>query len=80
MLASDIPGAREVLIDGETGLLFRAGDIDDLVSKTLLAAGDPKFRADIGSKAREQVQDHALDTAVSTYAATLEDVVRRHHM
>jgi glycosyltransferase involved in cell wall biosynthesis len=23
LLASDIPGAREVIVDGETGLLFR---------------------------------------------------------
>src|SRR4029434_2172973 len=30
LLASDIPGAREAVTHGETGLLFRRGDIDDL--------------------------------------------------
>jgi glycosyltransferase involved in cell wall biosynthesis len=77
LLASDIPGAREVIVDGETGLLFRTGDISDLTAKTLLAASDPRRRADIGRKARAQVQTHALSTAVATYAATLEEVVRQ---
>jgi len=79
ILASDLPGAREVIVDGETGLLFRAGDLDDLTAKTLLAAGDPKYRADIGRKARERMQSHSLSAAVVTHAATLEDVVRQHH-
>jgi hypothetical protein len=58
--------------------LFRTGDSDDLTTKILLAAGDPERRADIGRKAREQVQVHSLSNAVATYAATLEDVVRGH--
>jgi glycosyltransferase involved in cell wall biosynthesis len=78
LLASDIPGAREVIIDGETGLLFRTGDVDDLTAKTLFAAHDPKRRTDIGRKARESVQTHSLSEAVITYAATLEDVVRQY--
>jgi glycosyltransferase involved in cell wall biosynthesis len=78
LLASDIPGAREVIVDGETGFLFRMGDIDDLTAKTLFAAHDQRRRTDIGSKAHEYVQAHSLSKAVTTYAATLEDVVRQH--
>ncbi|MBI3801607.1 MAG: glycosyltransferase family 4 protein [Deltaproteobacteria bacterium] len=77
LLASDIPGAREVIVNGETGLLFRTGDIDDLTAKTLLAASDPKRRADIGRTAWERVQVHSLSHAVATYAATLAEVVRQ---
>ena len=29
-LAPDQPNLRENIVDGETGLLFRAGDVDDL--------------------------------------------------
>ncbi len=76
ILASDISAAREVIVDGESGLLFRKGDIDDLTAKTLLAAGDSALRAEIGRKARERVKAHSIDDAVSAYAATLEDVVR----
>ncbi len=78
ILASDIPAAREVIVDGETGLLFRKGDIDDLTTKTLAAAADSTLRAEIGRKARERVKVHCLNDAVAAYVATLEHVVRRH--
>ena len=78
LLASDIPPALEVIADGETGLLFKEGDIDDLTAKILLAAGNAELRAEIGHKARERVKAHSIDDAVSAYAATLEDVVRQH--
>ena len=78
LLASDIPAAREVIVDGESGLLFRKGDIDDLTAKTLLAAGDAALRADIGRKARERVQAHSLDNALAAYVAIFEDLVERH--
>jgi glycosyltransferase involved in cell wall biosynthesis len=78
LLASDIPGAREVIVDGETGLLFRKGDIDDLTAKTLLAAGAPELRTEIGRKARERVKAHSIDNAVAAYVATFRDILRRH--
>lgn len=78
LLASDIPAAREVILHGETGLLFRKGDIDDLTAKTLLAAGDARLRAEIGRKAREQVQLHSLDAAVDAYLAAFEEVIQQH--
>jgi glycosyltransferase involved in cell wall biosynthesis len=78
LLASDIPGAREVIVDGETGLLFRKGDINELTAKTLLAAGNPKLRAEIGRKARERVKVHSIDRATATYVATFEDTIQQH--
>jgi glycosyltransferase involved in cell wall biosynthesis len=78
LIASDIPPAREVIDDGETGLLFRKGDIGDLTAKTLLAAGDPKLRADISRKGWERVQAHSLDDAVAAYVSTLKEVIRQH--
>jgi glycosyltransferase involved in cell wall biosynthesis len=78
LLASDVPGAREVVVDGENGLLFRTGDVDDLVAKTVVAARDPSLRAEIGRNAREtSVRLRSLDVAVASYAATFERVLSR---
>jgi len=33
MVASDVGGHRELIDDGKTGVLFRAGDVDDLAAK-----------------------------------------------
>jgi len=76
LMASDIPAAREVIVDAETGLLFRKGNIEDLTAKTLLVAGEPKLRAAIGRKARQQVKAHALNNVVATYAFVLAEVVQ----
>jgi glycosyltransferase involved in cell wall biosynthesis len=74
LLASDIAGAQEVIVDGETGLLHRVGDVDDLASKTLLAASDDTLRAEIGRKAHQAAMAHSHDDGVAAYAAALAEV------
>ncbi len=78
VLASDIPGAREVIVDGETGLLFRKGDIANLAAKTLLAAGDESLREAIGRNARKVVEAHRLEAVVARYEAALVEAVQQH--
>jgi glycosyltransferase involved in cell wall biosynthesis len=76
VLASDISGAREVIADGRTGLLFRKGDIEDLTEKTLFAAENREERLAIGRRARESAAGHSLDGAVRAYLAMFADVGR----
>jgi glycosyltransferase involved in cell wall biosynthesis len=76
LIASDIPGARKVVAHGETGLLARMGDIDDLAEKMVMAGGDPSLRSYIGSRARESVERrHNIDDAVERYLDVLEKLV-----
>jgi glycosyltransferase involved in cell wall biosynthesis len=77
IVASDVTGAREVIADGETGLLFRKGDAADLARVLLRAAGNAGLRAEIGGLARERVRAHALPGIVAAYAETLARVVRQ---
>jgi glycosyltransferase involved in cell wall biosynthesis len=69
LVASDVAGAREVVDDGMTGLLFPVGDIDGLTAATLRAARDPALRAAIGARARTAAASHPLDVALSEYEA-----------
>jgi glycosyltransferase involved in cell wall biosynthesis len=77
LVASDIPAAREVVTDGETGLFFRKGDIDDLAAKTLYALEDPLLRLRIGRAARTQVERHGLESMTTSYEDLLRRVARR---
>jgi len=77
LVASDIPGAREVVVDGVTGLLFRTGDVAHLAARILLAAHDPALRARLGQSARAAVQVHDIEDTVAAYATTLARVARR---
>jgi glycosyltransferase involved in cell wall biosynthesis len=78
LLASDIPPAREVVVDGRTGLLFRLGDVDDLAATTLRAAADPERREIIGRRARAHVEaNHSVAIAAERYRDLLWEVAQR---
>ncbi|MGH7787227.1 MAG: glycosyltransferase family 4 protein [Candidatus Binatia bacterium] len=75
LIASDTGPAREVVTDGETGLLFPVGDVGALAERSILAVQDAGLRAQIGRAARERVQRHEIGTAVTQYLDALERLV-----
>jgi glycosyltransferase involved in cell wall biosynthesis len=75
LLASDIPAAREVIDNGETGLLYRTGDASHLAERLLVAARDPELRGRIGRQARRRVAGHSLPGVVSAYSELLESMM-----
>ena len=77
LIASDIPAAREVVEDGRSGLLFRAGDVGDLAAKILLGAGAPGLRARIGRRARRAAEAHGIPAFLERYETALAMAVRR---
>ncbi len=52
VLASDLPGMREVITDGVNGFMFRSGDAHDLADRLIEVLSD--------AKGRERVKDFAL--------------------
>jgi glycosyltransferase involved in cell wall biosynthesis len=55
IIVSDLPALREVVTPGETGLVFRAEDADDLAARIGELLDDPGLRARLGSQARQWV-------------------------
>jgi glycosyltransferase involved in cell wall biosynthesis len=74
LLAGDIPPAREAIIDRETGLLFRLGDIDELAATTTQVLRDSGLRERIGRQARAAVEAERPDDWAAAYAEVLRDV------
>jgi glycosyltransferase involved in cell wall biosynthesis len=52
-IVSDSCAAKEAIIDGETGLLFRSGDVSDLRAKLALLDRDFRLAARLGERAYE---------------------------
>ena len=77
LLASDIAASREVVIDGESGILFRLGDVADLSDKTLRAAAEPERLAAIGRRSRELVAEHAIEMTVDAYVGVFTEIMAR---
>lgn len=78
LITSDIPGAREIVCDGETALLFATGNIDELSAKLLLAASDPGLRERIGRAARESVKRYDLERFIANYQRVIREVIEQH--
>ena len=57
LVASNVGGHRELIRDGETGLLFEAGSASDLVRKVLLAFENEELRRRIPIRARRFVEE-----------------------
>lgn len=76
LLATDIPGARELITDGVDGLLFPVGDVPRLVELILRVARDEELRARLGAAARRLALDHSLANAVDAHLALLVDAIQ----
>ena len=55
IVASDMPGCREVVVSGETGLLVPAHDVAALAKAIAALAGDSELRRRLGAAGRERM-------------------------
>ena len=57
-VASDVGGHRELIEDGETGVLFRAGDPQALADAVLRVINDPVLLARLRANGPRHVREH----------------------
>lgn len=72
MVATDVPGCREIVRDSETGLLVPPGDTDALVDALARLLDDAALRRRMGRRAREIVENEfsiekVVDETLSVY-------------
>lgn len=58
VVASDLPGLREIVLEHQCGLLFRAGDADDLARAVGEVVRDPARAAEMGANGRIAAVSH----------------------
>lgn len=77
VVASDLPAMRELIVDGSTGLLFRAGDATDLSGKILQILSDSSLRALLGRNGRSFVVDQRQwKDSVKTYQRVYDEAIK----
>lgn len=75
-VASDIPGVREVLVDGETGLTVPVGDVGALEAAIVRLLGDSILRSSLGAQARRNAEARfGMDLWAKRLGALYERVV-----
>jgi glycosyltransferase involved in cell wall biosynthesis len=70
VIVSDEGGPRELMIDGETGIVFRAGSKSGLVTAIRLLTSNPEHITRMGVNARRFTLDKAPDSS-QTYSTIL---------
>jgi len=56
IIASNVGGVKDLVIDGETGLLFEPGDVDTLSKHILTLIENEKFREELGSNLYSRIK------------------------
>jgi glycosyltransferase involved in cell wall biosynthesis len=70
VVASNVGGIPEVIVDGESGLLTPSGDMQRLGSALAQLVTDPTLRRQLGIAARQRVEERfSLDAMMGQYAA-----------
>lgn len=74
VIATAAGGAAEAVVHGETGLLLRAGDIDETTAAIQTLLSDPRLRSRMGEAGRTRVEQRF---AIDPYARRVADAYRR---
>jgi glycosyltransferase involved in cell wall biosynthesis len=76
-VATDVPGSREVLVSGETGLLAKPGSVGALADSMMaIMQMDPAARDDLGRNARQNViARFSLEAALDRWEALYRDLL-----
>jgi glycosyltransferase involved in cell wall biosynthesis len=78
VVVSDVAALREIVSDGETGLVCAADDAKDLAEKCGALLRDRELRERLGRQARQWVVEHrGWSTVVRRYGAVYEEVLER---
>ncbi|TVR88931.1 MAG: glycosyltransferase, partial [Spirochaetaceae bacterium] len=77
-VAFDVPGIREILSDGRTGIVVPYPDIDAFAAAIRTLAADPRLRAEYGAAAATiNLDDFRLTTMVSQTESLYRELVPR---
>lgn len=71
MVATDVPGCREIAIPGQTGYLVPVDDADRLAEAMLALAGDAVQRQRYGAEARQLTEEKFSSRAIGQETAAL---------
>jgi glycosyltransferase involved in cell wall biosynthesis len=65
IVATNVDGAREAIVDGENGYLHEPHDIEGMATSVLKLLADPKLRREMGRKGKARVMEFDISTSVS---------------
>lgn len=78
VVASDIGGLRDIVADGETGLMVQPDDRDTLAAAMQRLIADPELRERLGKAASERAKSFSAEAIVPRFERAYELAIDRH--
>jgi glycosyltransferase involved in cell wall biosynthesis len=75
VIASDVPGLRDAVQDGKTGVLVRYGDVQSLAASVILMLRNPRVREEFSRRAITWARGFSWDRATHQTLQVIEEVV-----
>ena len=75
VVAADVPGLRDSVLDGETGLLYPHSDIDAMAKAVIRLLRDEALRIRLGERSLEWSKEFTWQKAAEKVEAVIEDVL-----
>ena len=72
IVATNVDGAREAIVDGENGFLHEPHDVEGMAKSVLKLLQDPRLRQTMGNRGKSRVMEFDISTSV----ANLESAYR----
>lgn len=77
VIASNVPGLRDSVIDGKTGYLFKYGDVADLANKIIRVLKDGNLREKLAQNALSWSKNFSWDKSASETLRILKGILSR---
>jgi glycosyltransferase involved in cell wall biosynthesis len=74
VVATDIPGTRDLIQDGDNGWLAPTGDPGALADAILTAMGTPELRASMSERGLQVVRAYSIESVAAQYAALYQEL------
>jgi glycosyltransferase involved in cell wall biosynthesis len=79
VVATRHAGIKDVVIDGETGLLVDEGDVDGMAEHMIRLAENPAFAAKLGKAARERISgEFSMEKSINNLWRIIESAISEH--
>jgi glycosyltransferase involved in cell wall biosynthesis len=76
IVATNVDGAREAIIEGDNGYLHEPHDITGMAQSVLKLIADAELRRTMGKRGKNRVMEFDIGTSVDTVESTYQECLR----
>jgi glycosyltransferase involved in cell wall biosynthesis len=73
IVATNVDGAREAIVDGESGFLHQPRDIDGMAASIVKLLNDSELRKAMGHRAKSRVMEFDISTSMANLESAYQD-------